>query len=73
MARQRLSNTEALTSTPLRPPCAGEPFGAVRSYLPLADAPYQSTPGRETGVGPERFGGARIELGCYYGALAPKE
>ena len=71
MRSQKLSNTEAITSQPLRPACPGEPFGEVRKYVPIEDTRYACGPrAANNGPGPERFAGANIELCNHKGMLA---
>jgi len=57
----------------MRPPCYGEPNAAQPLFMPTANMAYRSRSPRDTGVGPERFSGARIELDCHYGAASKDE
>jgi hypothetical protein len=70
MRRQRLSNIEAITASPMRPACPFEPMGTKPAYMPIEDRPYRPTsPQRDNGPGPERFAGANIELCNHKGVL----
>ena len=71
MKRQSMSNTEAIASQPMRPACAGEPFGAKPTYVPIEDTRYVCSPrASANGVGNETFHGANIELCNHKGVLA---
>ena len=71
MKRQSMSNTEAIASQPMRPACAGEPFGSVRAFVPIEDTRYACGPRQgNNGVGNETFHGANIELCNHKGMLA---
>ena len=71
MRRQSMSNTEAIVAQGLRPACAGEPFGAKPSYVPIEDTRYTCAPrASSNGVGNETFRGANIELCNHKGMLA---
>ncbi len=73
MRRQSMSNTEAIVAQPLRPPCLGEPFGAVRAFVGIEDVPYRCGPrAANNNAGREGFAGANIELCNHKGVLAPK-
>lgn len=71
MRRQSMSNTEAIVAQGMRPACAGEPFGAKPSYVPIEDTRYICPPrATPNGVGNETFRGANIELCNHKGMLA---
>lgn len=67
----RLSDTEAIVTSGMRPAAQNDPFGPVVLFVPIEDCrtTSQRMP-KDSQVGPERLRGATQVLGKHYGVAA---